>query len=222
MSTNAVAGRFWACSDRVMSDASGLLTARLTLRRLTGADLDWLAALHGDPTVMRYIDSDPVPAAVVASRTLPGILAEYDQLPAGLGCFAAVPRDGAAVGEGAAPGAVAAPAHPIGWIALRPAFSAGLESEQSSTELGYRLFPAAWGQGYATEGARALVRHAFAAVGVDRLVATTMTLNTGSRRVLEKAGLRLVRTFYAQWPAYLTGAEYGDVVYALNRQDWTG
>jgi RimJ/RimL family protein N-acetyltransferase len=199
-----------------MMNTHGLLTARLALRRLTGADLDWLTALHGDPAVMRYIDSDPVPAAVIASQTLPGILSEYDQLPAGLGCFAAVLRDRTA------PGAIAVPARPIGWLALRPAFSSGLEYEQSSTELGYRLFPAAWGQGYATEGARALVRHAFTAVGVGRIVATTMTLNTGSRRVLEKAGLRLVRTFYAQWPGYLTGAEYGDVVYALNRQEWTG
>jgi RimJ/RimL family protein N-acetyltransferase len=181
----------------------GLLTPRLELRRLTGADLDWLTALHGDPAVMRYIDDGVgVPAEVVASQTLPGILGEYEQLPPGLGCFAAVPRPGGG---------------PVGWLSLRPASSVGLEDEQGTVELGYRLFPAAWGRGYATEGARALVRHAFTAVGADRIVATTMTVNTGSRRVLEKAGLRLVRTFCAQWPGYLTGAEHGDVVYALDR-----
>ena len=194
-----------------MSDSqpgSGVLaTTRLLLRPMTPDDLGWLTALHGDPAVMRYIDSEPVPAEVVAAQTLPGILAEYDRLPAGLGCFAAVPRGGDT---------------PLGWLALRPPSSTGLEQEQGSAELGYRLFPAAWGRGYATEGARALVRHAFTVAGADRLVATTMTVNTGSRRVLEKAGLRLVRTFFAQWPGYLAGAEFGDVVYALNRRDWPG
>ncbi len=182
-------------------------TARLLLRPMTRADLGWLTALHGDAAVMRYIDSQPVPAEVVATLTLPGMLAEYERLPAGLGYFAAVPRGGGA---------------PVGWLALHPPSSTGLEQEQDAIELGYRLLPAAWGRGYATEGARALVRHAFTVAGADRLVATTMTVNTGSRRVLEKAGLRLVRTFFAQWPGYLAGAEFGDVVYALNRRDWPG
>jgi RimJ/RimL family protein N-acetyltransferase len=91
---------------------------------------------------------------------------------------------------------------------------------RGTAELGYRLFPAVWGCGYATEGARALVRRAFTELGLERVVATTMTVNIASRRVLENAGLMLVRTFFAQWPAYIEGAEHGDVEYALARQDW--
>lgn len=182
-------------------------TDRLCLRRLSAGDLGWLTALHGDAAVMRYIDGGrPVPAEVVAT-VLAGVLAEHERLPAGLGSFAAVPRAGGT---------------PLGWLALRPPSSTGIEHEQDAIEVGYRLFPSAWGLGYATEGVRALIRHAFTAVGVPRVVATTMTVNIASRRVLEKAGLRLARTFYAQWPAYLAGAEYGDVVYALNRRDWPG
>ncbi len=30
----------------------------------------------------------------------------------------------------------------------------------------------------------------------------------------------MVRTFYAQWPTYIEGAEHGDVEYALSRQAW--
>jgi RimJ/RimL family protein N-acetyltransferase len=63
------------------------------------------------------------------------------------------------------------------------------------------------------------VRHAFSAPGLERVVATTMTVNLASRRVLEKSGLSLVRTFYTQWPTYIEGAEYGDVVYEIARQD---
>lgn len=179
----------------------------MLLRPFTGSDVDWLAALHGDPAVMRYInDGKPVPSAVVTAVTLPGILRDYAELPTGLGRFAATRNPGGS---------------PLGWFALRPPSSNGLDLEAAGTvELGYRLFPAAWGRGYATEGARVLVRHAFTALAAERVVATTMTVNVASRRVLEKVGLSLVRTFFEQWPEYLEGAEHGDVEYAVSRLDW--
>ncbi|MFJ6013212.1 GNAT family N-acetyltransferase [Streptomyces sp. NPDC092952] len=180
-----------------------LETERMTLRRFTGADVDSLAALHGHPDVMRWIDDGrPVPRDVVEQHQLPGILREYVDLPRGQGCFAA---------EGKSSGAF------LGWFSLRPAASVGLNG---GTELGYRMLPSAWGLGYATEGARALVRHAFAEPAVDRIVATTMTVNTASRRVMEKAGLSLVRTFFEEWPEPIEGAEHGDVEYAVTREAW--
>jgi RimJ/RimL family protein N-acetyltransferase len=92
--------------------------------------------------------------------------------------------------------------------------------DPNDVELGYRLRPAVWGRGLATEGAGLLVRRAFTSLGVDRVVATTMAVNTGSRRVLEKAGLRHVDTFFADWPDPIPGAEHGDVVYAVTREEW--
>ncbi|MFC1407937.1 GNAT family N-acetyltransferase [Streptacidiphilus sp. N1-12] len=191
-----------------MADSVGLPTERLLLRRLTPADLDQLAALHGDAAVMRFIDDGrPVPRERVARETLPGLLAEYDRLPEGMGCWAAEETRGGAF---------------LGWFSLRPAASLGLRTgPDGGIELGYRLRRAVWGRGYATEGARALVRRAFAELGVERLVATTMTVNTGSRRVLERAGLRLVRTFFEEWPDPIEGAEHGDVEYALTRDEWS-
>jgi RimJ/RimL family protein N-acetyltransferase len=179
------------------------------LRRLAPADADWLAELHADPAVMRYIDDGmPVPRAVVVAAMLPGFLREYAQYPGAAGHLAATDQ---------ATGA------PLGWFGLQHPSSVGLEGEPAgSLEIGYRLFPAAWGRGYATEGARALVRLAFAGLAADQVVATTMAANLASRRVLEKAGLTLRRTFFAQWPEYLEGAEHGDVVYGISRQDWRG
>lgn len=175
----------------------------MTLRRFTEADVDALAILHGHPDVMRYIDDGrPVPKAVVEQEQLPRILREYDELPSGQGCFAAVQKSSGAF---------------LGWLSLRPAASVGLNG---GTELGYRLLPSFWSLGYATEGARALVHHAFAELAVDRVVATTMTVNTASRRVMEKAGLSLVRTFFEEWPEPIEGAEHGDVEYALTRETW--
>ncbi|MGH6656935.1 MAG: GNAT family N-acetyltransferase [Actinocrinis sp.] len=184
--------------------ATHLESSRLLLRRFTGADLDELAALHGDPAVMRYIDDGrPVPRAVVARQSLPAILREYRRLPAGLGCFAAVDKRTGRF---------------LGWLSLRPATSLGLTG---GTELGYRLRPAAWGHGYATEGARALIDMGFNNLGLERVVATTMTVNTASRKVMEKVGMTLVRTFFEDWPEYIEGAEHGDVEYALTRRNWT-
>jgi RimJ/RimL family protein N-acetyltransferase len=165
------------------------------LRPFTPADLDDLAALHGDPDVMRYID-EPVPRAVLERDTLPAVLREYAQLPAGLGVFAATVGD-AFVGQGS----------------LRPVTSRGLDPD--GLELGYRIVRAHWGHGHATEIARTLVRCAFDELGASRVVATTMAVNTGSRRVLERAGLRYVRTFHLDWADSLPGAEHGEVEYAL-------
>jgi len=194
----------------------------MVLRQMTGADLDWLARLHGDRRVMRYIDDgEPVPRSEVAAQTLPAMLRDYDELPPGLGYLAVVDR---------------ASGQPIGWLSLRPPTSIGLRPPAGTVlrppahtgpgmsagevELGYRLLPEAWGLGYATEGARALIGHAFTELDLARVVATTMTLNLASRRVLEKAGLSLVRTFLAAWPGYIEGAEHGDVEYAVGRATW--
>ena len=141
-------------------------------------DLDDPAALHGDPSVMRYIDDgQPVPADVVAAKTLPGILRRA--LPSGLGSRAIIENS---TGEF------------VGWVSLAPASSVGLDLGLSGElELGYRLRSAKWGMGYASEAARAVIDLAFGELGAERIVATTMTVNVGSRRVMEKAGLRHVR-----------------------------
>ncbi len=75
-------------------------------------------------------------------------------------------------------------------------------------------------RGSATEGARALVRRAFTELGVREIVATTMTVNTRSRAVLERAGLRHARTVHLDWDEPLDGNSRGDVEYRLSREDW--
>jgi hypothetical protein len=49
-----------------------------------------------------------------------------------------------------------------------------------------------------------------------------MAVNTGSRAVLAKAGLRYARTVHLTWPEPLPGNEDGDVEYRLGREDWLG
>ena len=52
------------------------------------------------------------------------------------------------------------------------------------------------------------------------MFALTMAVNAGSRRVMEKAGLRHMRTFQTTWPEKLPGDEHGDVEYAITREEW--
>jgi RimJ/RimL family protein N-acetyltransferase len=86
--------------------------------------------------------------------------------------------------------------------------------------LGYRLRRSTWGKGYATEGSRALVRKAFEELAVQRVFAETMAVNLASRRVMEKAGLRFVRTFHLTWDDPIPGTEHGEVEYELTAADW--
>lgn len=188
-------------------------TRRLTLRQFTAADADDLLALDGDPQVMRFLDARTKSLAQIQSEVLPRFLAYYDRYP-GFGFWAAHTRSDGRF---------------IGWFGLRPVTSTSAAmvhwpdappGDLAMASLGYRLRASAWGRGYATEGARALVRRAFTELDVSQIVATTMAINTASRRVLEKAGLRYARTVYLDWPDPLPGNEHGDVEYRLDRNDW--
>lgn len=175
-----------------------LETERLVLRRFTAADLDNLFRLHNDSEVMRFINGGkPTSQAEIQGEALPKLMT-YD--PRGLGFWAAIAKRS---GEF------------LGWFEFRPR-----DGAPGEVELGYRLSREHWGKGYATEGARALIRKGFTELGVQRVVATTMTVNTGSRHVMEKAGLTFVRTFHLDWPDPIAGAEQGDVEYALEKTSW--
>ncbi|WP_030609654.1 GNAT family N-acetyltransferase [Streptomyces sclerotialus] len=168
-----------------------LETERLRLRAFTGADLDNLRELHGDSEVMRFLDGGPpTPDALVTHYSHPGHF----------GYWAAEERATAAF---------------LGWFEFRPV----RDGRTDEVELGYRLRRSAWGRGYATEGSLALLHKGFTELGVVRVTATTMAVHTGSRRVLEKCGLRYVRTFHEEWPDPLPGAEHGDVEYALTAEE---
>ena len=52
------------------------------------------------------------------------------------------------------------------------------------------------------------------------MVAQAMAVNQASRRVMEKAGLKLVRTFHQPWPYPIDGDQFGGVEYALDKADW--
>jgi RimJ/RimL family protein N-acetyltransferase len=178
-----------------------LETPRLLLRQFTEHDVDNLFDLNSDPEVMRYLTGGrPTPRDVIRDEIIPFHLEVYKRFDR-LGTWAA---ESAATGEF------------LGWFHLR----AGPGADITNVELGYRLRRSTWNKGYATEGSRALISIAFTDLGVERVFADTMTVNTASRRVMEKCGLTLVRTTSYEGRDPIEGSEHGDVEYALTRPEW--
>jgi RimJ/RimL family protein N-acetyltransferase len=68
----------------------------------------------------------------------------------------------------------------------------GVDPREDGPEIGYWLGVDYWGQGYATEAARALIDHAFGELGYEALQAGARVSNPASRRVLEKCGFQWV------------------------------
>ena len=178
-----------------------LETKRLLLRRFTMADADDLFDLDADPEVMHFITGGmPTPREEIENDVLPAFLRYYERGD----------RYGFWAAEEKSTGDF------LGWFHFRP--REGRDPDEA--ELGYRLRRSAWGKGYATEGSRALIHKGFAELGVRGVVAETMVVNAASRRVMEKAGLKYVRTFHQPWPYAIEGSEHGDVEYALRKADW--
>ena len=143
-------------------------TKRLRLRELRDRDLDDLARLDGDPRVMRYVGDGRTLSREAVARGLARMRRYYDLYP-DLGAWRAERRaDGAFVG----------------WFCLK------YIPKTAEIEVGYRLVPEAWGHGYATEGAKALLRYGFDTLELRRIVGVTYPANVASQRVLLKAGLR--------------------------------
>ena len=175
-------------------------TARLVLRRFTLDDADDLVALDSDPLVRRFVEDGESVTRDNAIRMIEHWL-RYHERSDLFGFWAATERESGRF---------------LGWFHLRPAEG----HDDDEPELGYRLISSAWGRGLATEGSIALLDRGFSTGGVRRVLAETMAVNTGSRRVMEKAGMRLVRTFFAEWPVRIPGDEEGDVEYAITRDEW--
>lgn len=95
-----------------------------------------------------------------------------------------------------------------------------MSERPSRAEAGWRLVRRHWSQGYATEGASALLAHGFTTVGLDTVWAETMAVNLPSRRVMAKLGMRHVRTEHRSWDDRLPGAEQGEVVYEITWNHW--
>jgi RimJ/RimL family protein N-acetyltransferase len=153
---------------KTLAAAPAIRTTRLCLRAWQPDDLPAFAALNADVEVMRYFPSllDRAASDAMATRIRNGLVEH------GFGLWAVEVEGGPPF---------------IGFVGLSvPRWTASLAP---CVELGWRLARAAWGNGYATEAARAAVAFAWER-GIDELVAFTVPENIRSRAVMERLGMQ--------------------------------
>jgi [ribosomal protein S5]-alanine N-acetyltransferase len=150
-------------------DAAPILTTeRLLLRELRHDDARAVAQRAGDRRVARYLIAVPSPYPMtLASRWIASRIAWWSQ---GRGVTLAITRR-------------QSPHELLGSVSLRRFV------RDRRAELGYWLGADAWGLGYATEAASALVDFGFGELGLSRIYAHVLEGNDASCRVLEKLGM---------------------------------
>jgi ribosomal-protein-alanine N-acetyltransferase len=143
-----------------------LTTERLALRRFTPADIDWLAEMYSDADVTRYlggVKNQSETQAFLDTR----ILQYYEEHP-GLGIWMTVDRTtGGRVGF-----------HLLNHI-----------RGESIIQVGFALAKSAWGAGFATEMADAVLRYGFLELNLPRIAGIANLQNRASQSVLLKIGL---------------------------------
>lgn len=193
-----------------------LRTGRLLLTPLADRHLELEVQLDSDPEVLRYIWG--------RARSRDEVVASHDQRMAlagkvdGLGYWMAFGSDGGT------PDSVSPEREEcgefVGLMMLPPAHGPDQPDDLAVSDLGYRLVRRYWRQGLAGEASLVLLRHAFETVGQHRVIAQTMAVNHGSRGVMEKIGMRYVRTYFPAWDDPLPGADQGEVEYEMTRAMW--
>ncbi|HKI04326.1 MAG TPA: GNAT family N-acetyltransferase [Thermoanaerobaculia bacterium] len=148
-----------------------LETPRLRLRPFRPGDIDDYAALNEDPEVRHYLGGGTEPWDRGRSWRHMAFLMGHWQL-GGTGMWVLEHKE-----SGELTGVIGF-SEPAGW----PGF-----------ELAWILARRSWGHGYATEGARAALDHAFTVLGKDRVVSLIHPENQASIRVAERIGERLLQ-----------------------------
>jgi len=145
-----------------------LETERLRLREWEYGDRGPFAQINADLRVMEFFPKclNREESDAMVDRIESHFRAK------GFGLYAAELRDGGRF---------------IGYVGLHtPTFEAHFTP---CVEIGWRLASDVWGKGLATEGALAVVQHAFENLGLDEIVSFTVPANRRSIRVMEKIGM---------------------------------
>jgi ribosomal-protein-alanine N-acetyltransferase len=143
-----------------------LTTDRLSLRRFRTTDLGWLSSLYADPDVTRFLGGTKTEAQVRGMFTTR--ILDYYYVHPGLGIWMTIEQ---------ATGA------PVGFHLIN-----NIQGE-STIQIGFGLARPAWGRGFATEMALALVEYAFVDLDLDYIAGMASLGNVASQHVLQKVGL---------------------------------
>jgi RimJ/RimL family protein N-acetyltransferase len=180
-----------------------LHTQRLSLVPLGHEHLPLEIELDSDPEVMRYL-TGRARSAVEVQQLHRHRLAGAEPVP-GLGFWAGF------TGEDF-----------VGWWILAPPEDSDRSPVRHEAELGYRVLRRHWRRGYASEGARELIRYGFTEIGLDRIFAQTLAVNAPSRATMAAVGMAFARSYVSAESdlELIPGGEHGEVEYELTRVTW--
>lgn len=180
-----------------------LNTKRLSLVPLADEHLPFEIELDSDPEVMRFITGRALSPEEVEQAHGRRLAAADEVL--GLGFWTGFAANGF-----------------IGWWILQPPNGPDQPRVAGEADLGYRLLRRHWRRGYASEGARELIRYGFEDLGLNRIFAQTMVVNAASRATMAAIGLTFTRAFISGEPYddLVPDAEQGEVEYEITRTTW--
>ena len=148
-----------------------LETERLLMREFTEADAEAFFQLNSDPEVLRFVPDKKLESVEHARQ----ILLEHPS------------ADYRKYGFGRGACILKSTGKQIGFAGLK------YLEELGEVDVAYRFMRAYWGQGLATEVARASVDFGFKNLGLKKIIGLAMPKNIASIRVLEKTGLRFTK-----------------------------
>jgi len=156
-----------------MKESSYIFTSqRLGFRNWKESDISNMAAISADPKVMEFFPSTQDHAHT--ARFVQEMMEHYDRY--GYCYFAVEELESKSF---------------IGFIGLK-----WVEYEFGSfTDIGWRLSPAFWGKGYATEGAICCLEYGFKVLSLEKIFAIAPRINIPSIHVMQKAGMSMEREF---------------------------
>jgi [ribosomal protein S5]-alanine N-acetyltransferase len=149
-------------------------TKRLVIRKLLPDDLPSFHRLESDERVTRFTGSDPVLTLVENQKRLEDVIYKYNDEEVNLWVFAVC---------------LIATNEMIGTCAY-------FKSEEGKYEIGYRIIPEYWGQGFASELVPEILTYGLKNIKLPYLGAYIFTDNIASVRIVEKAGMILVNEFF--------------------------
>ena len=176
-------------------------TQRLLLRRWRESDREPFAAMNADPRVMEFFP---------ATQSRPASDASIDSWQKEL------------VDRGWSNWAVELPASGqfIGFIGL--SVPQRLLPFSPCVEIGWRLAAEHWGQGFATEGARAALQVGFEWLGLQEIVSFTSVLNVRSQAVMQRIGMSNAHRDF-EHPGVPEGHPLRlHCLYRMTRRQWGG
>lgn len=153
-------------------------TQRLLMREFREEDAHGLLKLNSNLEVIKFLHMNPMKNIEEALKEVEGVINQYHKNKIGR------------------------------WIVIEKSTNqfigcSGLKLEDMEMnghknffDVGYRFLPEFWGKGYATESAIASIKYGFEEMKLNKINAAAHHENIGSRKVLQKSGMREIDTFH--------------------------